>query len=194
VYCAPRELAFVPTPIPQPTITLIAPPEESEGGPTADWLTYRNEEFGFSLRLPPDWVYRVFEATPDRPPLGPEDIRLHLHLMPAEWASRRPMPSDPDVPPFVVEVSEGTMEEYRQSNMEPAWSEVLDVNGVRVVWEIEEITEELRLHRYVFQHPRNEALRVTFHDPVSGFPDRLGAGGWALDTFKMIMGTFEFFR
>ncbi|NLD72768.1 MAG: hypothetical protein GX649_08640 [Chloroflexi bacterium] len=194
VYCAPRELEFVPTPIPQPTITLIPAAGEADAGLTADWPTYRNDAFGFALQLPPDWVYRVFVATPDQPPLGPENIRMHLHLMPAEWAAQQPLPSGPGITPFIVEVSEGSLEAFRQANMEPAESAVLDIGGLAVVWEREAVTDELSLERYIFQHPRNEALRVTFHDPVSGFPERLAAHGWTLDTFKTIMTTFTFFR
>ena len=43
---------------PAPLIEVV-PPEEVPVDETANWKTYRNEEFGFSIKYPPDWEVRT---------------------------------------------------------------------------------------------------------------------------------------
>ncbi len=101
----------------------------------------------------------------------------------ARWAGRDPL---------VVEVTVGTLEQFRDANLEPSRSETLQLGGLVAVWEEEALNDVLSLQRYVFQQPEKADLRVTFHDPISGFPERLAAAGALVDQFRAIVGTMAF--
>ncbi|NLD45024.1 MAG: DUF3828 domain-containing protein [Chloroflexi bacterium] len=193
VYCGEREAPFRPTLLPQPTLTRVP----SAGGSAQDslttgWPVYVNDSYGFRFSLPPDWAFAEYRADPGLPPLGPRNVRLLVHVMPQEWAARAAEPGGLGVTPFVVEVTVGTLEQFRDANLEPARSEALQVGDLTAVWEEEALTDLLSLRRYVFQHPEKGDLRVTFHDPISGFPERLAAAGALVDQFKAIVGTMAF--
>lgn len=193
VYCGAREAPFQPTLVARPTLTLLP----SAGGQaqdelTAGWPVYVNDAYGFRFALPPNWVYAEYRAEPGLPPLGPQNVRLLVQIMPQEWAERAAEPAGPGVTPFVVEVTVGTLEQFRDANLEPSRSETLQLGGLVAVWEEEALNDVLSLQRYVFQQPEKADLRVTFHDPISGFPERLAAAGALVDQFRAIVGTMAF--
>jgi len=195
VYCAPSELSPEPTPSPEPVTAPVAAAHldwPAYAALSANWDEYRNDAYGLSFRYPPDWVYRELASSPDAPPIGPENIRLLIHLMPLAWAATTPDPASPGVTPFLVEVSEGTLEQYRWSNMEPARVMRLDVRGRPVTWEEEAVTDTLSLQRLVFEHPENADLRVTLHDPISGFPERFAAHASAVELFHGVVASSEY--
>lgn len=57
---APIAVAPTPAPTPEPTEPIESPTPSSSPEPTgevdtSDWLSYRNEEYGFEIRYPRDW-------------------------------------------------------------------------------------------------------------------------------------------
>lgn len=195
VHCTPQTLSFPPTPTPPSVaasmeVTALDWTVYMDAAET--WPTYRSDEFGFALRHPEGWVSREFRAGLGEAPIGPQNVRLAVQFMPGEWAARAPGPMAPAITPFVLEVSVGSLEEYRAYNPEPARSATLDALGPGAAWEEEAITESLSLHRYVFEHPDDPSVRVTFLDPISGFPDRLASDAAAVEAFRSIVATFRF--
>ncbi len=160
------------------------------------WQVYHNTEYGFRISYPNDWVFTEAENDPNQSPIGPECVRLQVMLMPRAWADQLAIgnndPNTPVIAPFCLEVSLGSMEEYRQAYMEPTQSASLDLNGTMIVREEEQIADTLRIIRYVAVDPSNDQQRITLLDMTSGFPDRLKGNEAVIETFQKMVGTLQF--
>lgn len=104
-------------------------------------------------------------------------------------------PPDPDAPvivaPLNVEVSIGSMEEYRRMYYETAIIEETEINGLPVIVEKDE-PGDFQVIRYLFQHPANGDVRVTVVDYLTGFPGRVEGNEDAAGMVPDILSTFAF--
>lgn len=169
--------------------------ESGPAGTLAGWQVFESANYGFGLAHPPDWTWVELNLdVPGRPPNDPL-VRV-VQFMPREWLEEvtAPGPPDPERParvaPLSVQVSIGSLEEYRQTYVEPDATQVLEINGLPVTVE-QEIADGVRVIRYVFQHPQDDLLRVTLIDYISGFPERLAGNEQVAETVDAIVNTFE---
>lgn len=151
----------------------------------ANWRIYRNTIYGVQVAYPPDWIYEEVTADPNRPPIGAPDVQMIVFFHPQEWELNTP---------FNLELTEGSWEEYRASHIEPTESEALELNGYAAMFELEQITEEISILRYLIENPTDREWRVTFIDYVSGFPDRTQGNEVYVEQFQQMLQTFEFIR
>ncbi len=158
------------------------------------WSLYRNDDLGIAVSYPPDWTMVELKAGPGALPIGPANVRLVVHFMPEDWAKRSgpPDPSQRDTTPYIMEVTVGSLEEFRWVKPEPTQSETLVTGSLTATVETEELNDTLSLVRYVFQSPDDPDLRITFTDPISGFPERAAANGWTRDLFVAMLETLAF--
>jgi hypothetical protein len=166
-----------------------------EGGMVTGWQVFRDDEYGFQMQYPAHWTYQEVELR--YPELDAPIVRI-VHFMPQEWADQmnaggRPDPNNPIVAPLSLEVSEGSLEAYRQKYFEPAQSETVEIGGTSVVKE-RDVAGDYYLLRYIFQHQLNEELRVTMIDQISGFPARIEGNEEIVTTMDEMMSTFAFTR
>jgi len=57
------------------SVTQIKKPEKVLKDETANWKTYRNEEYGFEIKYPKDWDWTIIKEVRNYPIMfGPEDI------------------------------------------------------------------------------------------------------------------------
>ena len=167
------------TPESSATSTLSTRPE------FADWRIYENSTYGIRMAYPPDWVYEEVTADPNAPPIGAEDVQMIVFFHPQEWDLNAP---------FNLELTEGSWEQYRASHLEPVRSEALEVNGYAATFELEQVTEEISIRRYLIENPTDKDWRVTFIDYISGFPDRSPGHEKDVELFLQMMQTFSFTR
>jgi hypothetical protein len=161
----------------------LAGASQGTAAPTSEQL-FRDEGYGFQLAYPQDWTFKALEA---KGPGVPEDFPIErvVQFFPQAWAEalNSSGPPDPTQPPVVapltLEVCVGPDEAFRRAYPAPATSESVDVNGMTMVVERDQLGEQIQLVRYVFQDPLDPALRVVLTDYLSGFPER-AAGNEAL--------------
>jgi hypothetical protein len=180
------------------TASLIDRPAETVKSLTdeklAGWQRFEDEQYGYELQYPADWTFQ--EVALRYPELDKPLVRV-VQFLPKEWAEKlgsggRPDPNQPPlIAPLAVEVSVGSVEEYRHLYVEPTNSEVLELGGNQVTLE-EYASGDIREIRYIFQHPQSSALRVTLRDQLSGFPDRVPGNEAVIDLVNQILTTFTF--
>lgn len=203
----PAELLPAPTdetsseataPAPEPTgePAVSKPADDDEADVTADWPVFHDEDYGFQLAYPPEWGHMdlpVYDPGTNGPPTV---IKRFVILYPQEWEERLTPGGEPDptvssYPALTIEITEGTLEEYRREYMELESSETLDINGIPVLYE-RDTRDDYNMARYVFQHPTDDRLRVTLSDAISGFSERAEANGNLLPLISVIVSTFTF--
>jgi hypothetical protein len=175
--------------------TAMAEEPTGEGEMVSGWQVFRDDEYGFQIQYPADWTFQEVELR--YPELDAPIVRI-IHFLPQEWADQmnaggRPDPNNPIVAPLSLEVSEGSMEAYRQKYFEPAQSETVEIGGISVVRE-RDVAGDYYLLRTIFEHPLNEDLRVTMIDQISGFPMRIEGNEHIVTTMDQMMATFSFTR
>jgi hypothetical protein len=170
VHCTPPQAAGGRETAPTVAAPTGAPPVND-----GERQIYQNAEYGLHLAYPAGWVYEEVTADPSRPPLGPDNLKLMVLLMPEAWAAQKgvPDPNGPGVAPFSFEVSVGSMEAYRQAHPEPDESEPVTLNGLEATREVEYVNDELYLVRYMVAWPGIPERRLTVTDAVSGFSERI---------------------
>lgn len=178
--------------------TATAPAIELTSRVPSDWQLFEDDTYGFQLKIPQDWTLK--EMATDGPGV-PEDWPLQYSVIffPQAWAERFEQtggPPDPSAPPAVpavsLEVYVGPLEQFRRAHPEPTVEEGLDVNGLKAVREVEVVSDEVRLIRYVFQDPEDEAVRVVLNDNYGGFPERRAAEPEVGDLISVVVGTCAF--
>ncbi|MBN1890944.1 MAG: DUF3828 domain-containing protein [Thermoflexales bacterium] len=170
-------------------------PTPSEATP--GWQSYANDEYGFQLHYPDGWTYKEARSEPDQPPIGPANVKLIVMFMPQAWADEMnkggpPDPNAPGIAPFALEVSVGTLQDYQQAYTPAARSENVAVNGKTLVREQDVISDELSMFRYRFESSSHPDLRLTFLDPISGFPDRRQGNEHTLELFEGMLASLTF--
>jgi hypothetical protein len=167
-------------------------------GLTADWQGFADEDYGFWLRIPQDWTFK--EMATEGPGV-PEDWPLQRSVVffPQDWAERFEEtggPPDPGalpaVPAISLEVYVGPLDQFRRAHPEPTARKALDVNGVEAIREVEVVSDEVQLVRYVFQHPDDGAVRVVLNDNFVGFAERRAEEPEITDLIPLVVGTFTF--
>jgi hypothetical protein len=163
---------------------------------TADWQVFEDTTHGFRFKYPQGWAYKELNAqgsgVPDDWP-----IERVVIFFPQAWAERfeQTGPPDPDAPPAVpaisLEVCVGPKEQFQRVYMEPTEREELSINGVTASREVEAVSDEIELIRYIFPSA-DEALHVVMNDALSGFPDRVVGNEDIVATIPLVAGTFEF--
>jgi len=170
--------------------------EASESVLPAGWTVFRDETYGFQFAYPPDWGHMdlpVYDPGAGGPPTV---IKRFIILYPQEWEEQLTPGGEPDptvsvYPALNVQITEGTLEEYRREFMELGASEVLEINGLSVLHEWDTY-DDYNMHHYVFQLPTDERLRVTLSDPISGFSVRLEESGEVAALIPTVVSTFMF--
>jgi hypothetical protein len=170
--------------------------DAGEALPARDgWQVFHDTTYGYQISYPADWTTNELEIT--IPELSAPVIRI-VQLLPQAWADQMAAqtgPPDPDAPvtvaPLNVEVSVGTMEEYRRMYYETAIVEEIEIYGLPVIVEKDQ-PGDFQVIRYVFQHPANPALRVTVVDYLSGFPGRVEGNEDVAGLVADILETFAF--
>ncbi len=183
------------------TLPQVAPSAstEQDAGQTANWQTFQDMEYGYTLRYPQDWAYQELSVTG---PGMPDDfpIQRMLIFFPAAMAeslgNEGGGPPDPNQPPVIaplhLQVCLGDETELRRAFSEPTTVETREVNGTPMVYEESAITAEIAEIRYIFQHPHNPDLRVVFSDAMTGFPERAAGSETVMTTMQLILSTFAF--
>jgi hypothetical protein len=143
------------------TSTAAAPAVMLSSVTREDWQVYTDTDYGFQISYPQDWTIKPLSI--DNPELALPIVQAFA-LAPRDWEER--------YEPLVVEVSLGSINEYRRLYPEPDRSEVVDMGGYTATIE-EHMYEESRQINYVFQDQRFSDLRVTVLDWTSGFPERM---------------------
>ncbi len=163
---------------------------------TGTWQTYRDDEYGFSIRYPQDWVVLPLEM---RGSALPEDwpIKRGVIICPQEWAEQvRPgAQQDPStrpvIPPVLVEVFEGDDEQYARAYGEPATSRTLASEPNRVTLE-EDSTGDGRIIRYVVEPANQPERRIVVSDQINGFSARVQGNERIASLVEVIAGTVTF--
>jgi hypothetical protein len=155
----------------------------SQADAPAGWQTYRNDRFAFAFDYPAGWRVEEILEDPNQPPIGAPNVRMILMFWPQDW--------DLDVP-FQVEVTQGSLEEYRANYMEPIARETREVDGLVIEREVEGVTDEITIVRHLVQNPADDALRLTFMDMISGFPERASGREAAVALLEDVVVTVTF--
>jgi hypothetical protein len=142
-----------------------------------DWQRFIDETYGFAFAYPANWTTK---AMPTEGPGMPDDwpIVQVTMVFPASWAERferigPPAPSDPPAyAPLSVEVIEGPESQLRRVYPMPTRSEQVEKDGYTLITEVDEVSEEIQVIRYVAHSPEHPEVWVVFIDYLSGFPDR----------------------
>lgn len=167
-----------------------APDEVIEADPGA-WPVLVDDENGFQISYPAGWDYREIPVNqPGGPPSG-DLVRLLVFGPQALMASmdQPPAPDQaPAVPPIMLEITRGSLEEYRLTHPQPVRSESLEINGLPVAHEDGGNGPQW----YVFQSPADAALRLTLVDQISGFPQRSGQYPDLADLIQEILASVVF--
>lgn len=159
------------------------------------WQVYRNEEFRFQVGYPADWVIREEAAVEGQPPIGPENMKLVVMLIPQRWSEQpggggAPDPAAPVLAPFTVEVTLGTEDAFWAAYPPQAHSEKVRLANSEALSTVEIVTEGISIHRYIYEHPITADLRVALVDPINGFPDRRAAYPDVAAMFEEVANTF----
>jgi hypothetical protein len=169
--------------------------EKPSGTAPDDWQVLQDQTYGYQIRYPADWTSRELDTS-----RGPEDwpvVRI-LHFYPQSWADEmnRGGPPDPSRPglvaPLGLEVCLGPQEQFRRAYPEPTTSRLVELKGVQVTLEQDNLNKELVQYRYVFQDPDNDALRVVLVDQISGFPRRRAGNENIAQLIPKIAATLRF--
>jgi hypothetical protein len=179
--------------------------EERESSPPvtdeslkAEWQVFTDENYGFQVSIPQDWTFKEMET---EGPGVPEDwpLERNVILFPEAWAERFEKtggPPDPNAPPaappVILEVYVGTKEQFRRAYPEPTVEEELEINGLKAVHELEVVSDEVQLMRYVFQDLDDETVRVVLTDNYAGFVERREGNPEITDLIQVVIGTFAF--
>jgi hypothetical protein len=183
---------------PLPTTAPASPSAAQQEALRPGWQVFVSPNFGYSLGYPTEWVLQEHLADPNQPPIGPEQVKAISLIMPQAWAeamAKRQGPPDPNAPviaPFTLEVVRGDKETLGQVYVAPTQSETLELSGVAVRRDVEQITDTLSLVRYIVQHPGDPQLWLVFTDPISGFPERLEGNEETLATLTEIVASLRF--
>lgn len=155
VHLVPSErLYWLVDKIEQVEVPVFDPQANQEIG-TEDWQEYRDEAYGFSMRIPNHWTTEAADLS-----AMPADnaVKKGVFFL-ADWA-------DPDLPVLWLNVLEGTEEQVSQYY--PVEShQVIDLGG-NAVWVDRDQCET----RFVFQHPRQANVWLVIGDTCSSMPGR----------------------
>lgn len=173
------------SPIESATPTAASTSTPLERPEFANWRIYQNAAFGIQIAYPPDWVYEELITDPNKPPIGAANVQMVVLFQPQEWELSTP---------FILELTEGSWEEYRGSYIEPAKTEALELNDYPALFELEQVTDEITILRYLIENPTDSDWRVTFVDSIAGFPERVQGNEEYVELFQQMMQTFEFIR
>jgi hypothetical protein len=141
------------TPEAQPTVEM---PPQSEAVQT--WTVLWDPEMGFEVRYPPGWVVAEGDVTEADAP-----ITRTYTLQPSDWPE--------DWAPITVEVSQGTMAEFRQKYKEPTNGEERHIGSLTYTYEstgVQNSQERLA----IFTSPYDPNLRVVIRDVVTASQER----------------------
>jgi hypothetical protein len=176
-----------------------APPGDEESAtpfPTADtagWQTFQDSEYGVQISFPPEWTVR--EINLSHPQLDLPVVRI-VQFLPQAWADQMQPGAAPDpenlpmVAPVSLEISAGTLEEYRVKYAEPSVTGQIELNGYPATWE-RDSAGDFNFIRYVFQHPANENVRITVVDQISAFSTRAQGHEDIVDAVESMLTTVE---
>ncbi len=159
---------------PTSAVPLRIPTDETQ---IFGWQVFRDDTYGYRIEYPGNWVA---EAIPLQASGVNTPIKRVVGFAPRSW--------DEMYSPVILEVSIGTMEEFRRIYPEPAARERVTLKGNAVAVE----DSGYGLVRYVFENSRSRELRVTIQDMVSDFPDRASGNEDIVEIIKQMLGTFRF--
>ncbi len=162
----------------------------------ADWQIFHDAEYGVQMQYPADWITHEVELR--FPEIDAPTVRV-VQFLPQGWAEQMNLdgPPDPTAPPVVaplgLEISTGTLEEYRQKYGQPAISESVELNdyGYAVTRE-QDVLSDNHLIRYVIPHPTNAQLQVTLVNQFTGFPERAADNAEISTALQQIIQTIAF--
>jgi hypothetical protein len=136
----------------------------------ADWQAFQDDEYGFLVQYPPDWVV---QETHIGDPAGDVPIKRVLGFSPQDWQGR--------LTPVSVEVGVSDLEEmgmWPVSDADRASAET--INGVTVL-----VGEGLYGEVFtVFEHPTDHELRVAVRDQTGGEDGLRGIVDGMLSSFR----------
>ena len=166
---------------------------------SASEQVFRDDGYGFQLAYPQDWTFKELET---QGPGMPEDwpIERVVQFFPQAWADalNSSGPPDPTQPPVVaplsLEVCVGPDEAFRRAYPAPSTSESVDVAGMTMVIERDQLGEQIQLVRYVFQRPQDPELRIVLIDYLSGFPSRAAGNEALVALLGQMVSTMRFVK
>ncbi len=141
------------------------------------WAVLWDPEIGFEVRYPQGWLVGEAEVTDKDAPI----TRVYT-LQPAEWAE--------DYAPILVEVSEGTEEDFRRAYIEPAETEDRSIGPL--TYQYETSGSEGSMENFaVFTSPDDPDLRIVVRDVVTGFPERASAHADLATIIEQVTNSFR---
>jgi hypothetical protein len=151
------------------------------------WQVFADEEYGFQVRYPGDWIYEESPPVPSgmEIPDGLKALKRVLFFQPLAW--------DGVAPPLHIQVTDGTEQEFERLYVPATSVQNLELNGYAVVREIEDVGG-IQVIRYIFQSPTDRSVRVVALDYISGFPDRAAGNDDVMDTLQHILSSVTFAR
>ncbi len=175
--------------------------EPSENPEITDWQVFEDETYSFRFKYPQDWAYKELNAQVPGV-LDDWPIERVVIFFPQAWAERFEQTGQPDpnappaIPAITLEICVGPMEQFRRVYPEPTEREELSSDGNRDVIaatrEVEVLSEDVKLIRYVLPDLADEGVRVVMNDALSGFPDRYAGNEGIVEMIPEIVGSFEF--
>ena len=141
------------TPEAEPTVEMPPQSDAVQG-----WAVLWDPEMAFEVRYPQGWVVSEGDVTEADAP-----ITRTYTLQPADWTE--------DWAPVTVEVSQGTMAEFRQKYKEPTNGEERQIGSLTYTYESTGVqNSEQRLA--IFTSPYDPNLRVVVRDVLTAAPER----------------------
>jgi hypothetical protein len=197
VICDAGEASPGPTPatVCATVVVLASPPVPEKPSVPEGWQVYRSETYRFQVGYPQGWVVREAASTEGQPPIGPQNMKLVVMLMPQEWAEQLDAGGPPDanapvLAPFTLEVTVGSEEEFWANYPEPLAQEDAQLSNATAIRAVEKVSDEISIPRLVFRHPVAKELRVVLTDPISGFADRKATHPEVAAVFEKVANTF----